>query len=375
MLLKGNCRTWLEISKDALLKNKEIFERLCGKDTQIVWVLKANAYGHGFEEILDIIDEDDVSWIGVDGLEEALLARKLGFGGNILTFNYLLPNELRRAINKNITVTVISLSQLKEIFELRLVRDLKIHLMIDTGMGRQGVRFDELSETVNFIKKHKIKLEGIATHFPDADSNKGQAYSISQINKFKHVKRILKKEGIKINCFHSNNTSGTLCFPKVFNLARVGAGLYGMWPSQYLKNRFFNEYNLKPVLSWKTIIYQIKKIKKGESIGYGRAFIAPKEMIIALMPVGYFDGLDRGLSNCGSVMVNGKYAQIVGNISMNITAIDVSSMSKLSIGDEVVIVGEQGNLTIGLSDIAKTLGTINYEVAARINPKVNRFII
>jgi len=250
-------------------------------------------------------------------------------------------------------------------------RIVNIHIKIDTGASRIGILPEQADDFIKKIRKFKhLNLRGIFTHYAKSES-KNQSYTNKQTQKFQ---KIIDKKQIPL--VHAACSATVINNPRTFfNMVRVGIGLYGLWPSkdtQEIVNKKHLLINLQPALSWKTKIIQIKSLSVGTSVGYDCTFITRSKTKLAVLPVGYADGYDRRLSNCGSVLVQGISCPIRGRVCMNLIMVDVSQVTKVKTGDEVVLIGKQNNRVISADDIAEKIGTINYEVVTRINSNIPR---
>lgn len=361
MQLKNkNNRTWIEISENALLSNvSAIRKKINGK--KIMAVVKSNAYGHGLEETVPIL-KNKVDWFAVDNINESLEIRKLQIKTPILVLGYSPISQIEKILNKNISITVCNKETLKKIASLKPKTKVKVHLKIETGMNRQGIFVKDLLNFVSFIKKNEryLFLEGIYSHFSDAKRKDGKEYTNKQLSEFEKIQNLV---GVPLR--HTAATHATFLYPDShFDMVRTGIGLYGLWPE-----------SLAPVLSWKSVVAQVKEVEKGEFVGYERTWKAKKKTKIAVIPVGYYDGFDRGLSNKGGVLIKGEFASVIGLVSMNMITVDVSGIKNVHLEDEVVIIGRQGKEEIKAGELAKILGTTYYEVVSRINPLLPRTVV
>jgi len=349
-------RTWVEIDTDAIVSNIQAVRKRIG-NVKCAGVVKSNAYGHGMELVAQTAIRAGVEWLCVDELHEAITLRDAGITKPVLVLGHTLPELFEIAVEKDISITISSLHSLGQVSE-----NLKIHLKVDTGMHRQGFLPEEIDGVLSKIKN----IEGVYTHFASLDSHTHDAFSQKQLETFTRVLEKIEKQRIK-PIVHASASSGTLSSGDFhFDMVRLGVAMYGLWPSQEMKKELSGELELKPVLSWKSIVTEVKTISKGEKIGYGCTFETERETKIAIIPVGYWHGFARGLSNKGHVLVDGMRVPIVGNISMDMTAADVTDIDVVNIYDEVTLIGED----IPAEEMAGHLGTINYEVVTRINPLI-----
>lgn len=367
--------SWVEILKSAILHNLAQFQKIVGRNTAIMPIVKSNAYGHGLVEIAKLISPK-VKWLGAADLSEALALRKNKIKNRIFVLSYAQSRYLKDGLKQGIDLPVYDLDDARLIsnFAGRLKKNAKVHIKIDTGTGRVGVLLKDAVEFIKAIKKlPNLKIEGIYSHFASAEDD--LKYTTFQLKNFEKILAELKKAGIEIPIKHFACTAAILNKPQArFNLCRLGLGLYGLWPSAAVKNCVLKRYpgfELKPALSWKTKIIQIKEIAKGARIGYGGTYIAKKKMKLAVLAAGYWEGYDRRLSNKGIVIIKKTRCPVVGRVCMNLTMVDVSPVKSVKAGDEALLLG--GGVTA--ENLAEIISTINYEVVARINPLLKRILI
>jgi len=354
--------TWLEINLDAITKNTRNIKRLIGENKELMTVVKGNSYGHDVLETVPIFIKNGAVMLAVARLEEGIFLRKSNVDVPILVLGTILKEEAERALLYNITPAVCDMGVIIKLNELSLKmhKKTKIHLIIDTGMGRLGIKPEK---TVDFVKKvlafDRIKIEGIFTHFSSADQ-KDKKYTEEQFGKFSKIINILEREKIKIPLKHVGNSAALLDLRHMWlNMVRVGIALYGLYPSKEVKKII----KLVPAQEFKTRIIFLKELPAGESISYGRTYRTyKKNTVIASLPIGYADGYSRLLSNQGEVLVRGCRVPIIGRVCMDQCMIDVTSVPLVEIGDEVVLWGKQGNERITVEEIADKLNTINYEI-------------
>lgn len=324
-------------------------------------VVKANAYGHGAVQLARAAERAGIDYFAVAFLEEAIELRKHGISKDILVFNYVEPDMLHIAQQNNITITLYSWEQLWR-YTKQIWRP-KVHIKIDTGMRRLGVMPEEARDFLDAVRKAGFDVEGACTHFAVADSLDEEDVQFT-----KEQAQLFEKLDLDVRIKHVCNSGASVSkVVNCFDYVRVGIASYGLQPSDSV---YSNE--LKPVLTWKSVVSHVKTIQPGDSISYGRTFKAFMEMKIATIPVGYADGYWRHLSNKGYVLIHGEKCPIVGRVCMDQFMVDVSHLDDVKIGDEVVLIGKQGNNTITAEEIAKLVGTINYEVTCRISERVPR---
>ncbi len=361
--------TWVEINLKCLKYNFDKIKKF-SDSRKIIGVVKADAYGHGAEEISKALESWSIDFLAVASFEEAMQLRKNGIKNTpLLVLGYVNPSALKTAALENIHITLFNKRFLEKLADYKENIPLNIHINVDTGMGRIGVFPEEVVSIVKTLSDmEKIRFYGIYTHFSTADSD--SEYLNTQLRRFKKVLFDLEKVHLKPELVHAANSAAILGFKEtLFDAVRPGIILYGLSPFQE------RETDFKPILSFKTRVVYVKKIPPGASISYGRNFIAKKEMTVATIPVGYADGLPRALSNKGEVLIKGKRVKILGNVTMDQTVIDVSGIPNVHSGNEVVIIGKQGNEEITATEIAKKIDTINYEIVSRIGKRVERVYI
>lgn len=322
-------------------------------------VVKADAYGHGAIMLSKAAEKMGIDYLAVAFLEEALELRENRIRTKILVFNYVEKDYVPLAIKNNITLTMFSWNQLEEYKYLR--EKPVVHINIDTGMNRIGIKPEDAKIFYEELLKYGFKVEGVYTHFAVADSLKKEdiEYTKKQYEKFISVNLNVP---IKHVCNSGASISGIVPY---HNYVRIGIASYGLMPSDEVLDE-----NLKPVLSWKSVVSHVKYIEKGESVSYGRTFVADNKIRVATIPVGYADGYWRHLSNIGEVLINGKRCKILGRVCMDQFVVKVDE--EVKVGDEVVLIGYQGKEHISAEEIAKKVGTINYEVTCRITNRVPR---
>lgn len=379
-------RTWLEIDLQAVSRNTATLKSLLKEEAAMMAVVKSNAYGHGMVDCAKAALKGGADWLAVDELAEALELRAEGIKAPILVFGFTLPELYADAAAKNVSLTISSLETLQALAKAKPVakgRRLKVHIKLDTGLHRQGIPESQVQQAVRIASGDGFAanavLEGAYTHFAVMEDPAHEGYSRAQAESFKASVAQFQAKGLS-PITHASASSGLL-FSKDFHfdMARAGISLYGLWPSPEIEvhmKRVDPKLALVPVLSWKSVVSEVKLVPKGSRIGYDLTYEAPDDMRIAVMPVGYWHGFPRSLSNAGEVMVGGKRARVLGRVSMDMAVIDVTEIPSAKRGDEIVIIGAQGSGRgkdrISAEDIAVRAGTINYEIVTRINPLIPR---
>lgn len=380
LLLKNNpkSRTWVEIDKSAVLHNVKQFKSIIGQNNHLAVVAKSNAYGCGLIQIVEILkDCNDVSWLCVFSLSEGLIARENDFKKPILVLGHA-DLEIEYAIIYQIDLVSYDINEISKLNNkaIQLKQIAYIHIKVDTGLSRLGVPVFQAFELIKAVSElSNIKIRGIFSHFAESDST-DQIFTKRQYLKFNNLINQLKQASINIPFVHCSNTTGIIRFNNChFNMVRSGGGTYGLFKSPAIDNLGEKKYliNLKPVLSWKSKIVQIKDLQVGSYVSYSRTFVTFRPTKTAIVPVGYWDGYSRGLSNRGVVYIKGIKAPVIGRVCMNMIIIDITDIDTACMGDEVILVGCLPGVTP--DDIAYLSNTINYEVTTKINPTIARIIV
>ena len=377
-----NEKTWIEVSASALTHNVRQFLKLA-VPAEVMAVVKANAYGHGLEETLRILESRDLAgWYGVDNADEALAIRSFGIKKPVLVLGYTPLCRIKEAVRAGISLVAYNASTIKEANRAATAKHpAKIHLKIETGLNRQGVTIDGLSELLPLFKRgENTWLEGISTHYANIEDTRDPTEALRQLDQFERALFFLRTQGLDPLWKHTACSAAAILYPEThFNMIRLGIAMYGLWPSAETRvsaNERGMDLILKPVLTWKTIVAQIKRVPRGQTVGYGLTERVTRETMVAVLPVGYYDGFDRaGMSGRGSALVRGVRCRILGRVAMNMCMIDVSDVKKIKAEDEVVLIGRQGTEEITADELAQKAGTIHYEIVARLNPLIPRKII
>ncbi len=374
--------SWVEISKKALIHNITHFRQLIGKETLLCTCVKANAYGHGLQESSTIMLQSGADWLSVNSLYEAKILRQMEINAPILIVGYVPLADIQESVELNCRMIIYNRETIEQIGKVtsRLKKKVHVHIKVETGTNRQGVLLNDLPNFAQSIQKYPyIEIEGLSTHFANIEDTTDHSYAMLQIQRFMDAISSLEKEEISIPIKHCANSAATLLFPKTyFQMVRVGISCYGMWPSNETYVSYRQEsnhrFNLIPVLTWKTKVAQIKTVPVGEYIGYGCTYRTSHKTKLAVLPVGYYDGYDRRISE-GHVLIHGKRAPIRGRICMNIIMVEVTDIPDVHIEDEVILMGRSEEETISAELFAHWAGTINYEVTTRINDRIPRVVV
>ena len=339
----------------------------------IVPVVKADAYGHGMANVIDCLGEKSLNIVCVSDLKEGIALRELGFKKSIILLEGILIEDVEYLMEYDLVPLIYSYKVVCRIDELARnnKKVVDVHIKIDTGMGRLGVWH---TEAIDFIKRisnlTNITISGIMTHFPVADTDR--SFTQNQINIMRHMDKSCQALGLFIPFIHGANSVGFMEYDTdIFNLARVGTMLYGVYPSHDVSLKI----SLRPVMTVKSKIILLKKIKKGQGLSYGRTFLSKCSMTIATIPIGYNDGYFRCLSNISEVLINGNRCPVVGMVTMDQMMVDVSSLNDISVGEEVVVMGRQGKEEITAQDLALLANTIHYEILCNFGNSISRVFV
>lgn len=371
--------SYIELNKRNLIHNIKTLRAVAKKGTHFAFAIKGNAYGHGQNEIVQIL-EPYTDYFIVNSIEELTLLRKVS-KKKTLVLGYVTPDAIAYAITLGSVLAVFSISALKNInavaFKKQIVQE--VHIACDALLGREGFLMSDLPKVFKEASKlAHIRITGMYAHFANIEDTNDFSHARKQIKEYESMLVIARSFGYTKLLTHISATSSLLVYEKklgIHPLVRIGIGMYGLWPSAVLEKKYFKEgVTLKPVLSWKTHIALVKVVPKGYVIGYGCTYTTKKTTKIALIPQGYADGIDRGLSNAGTVLIHGKRCTLLGRVSMNMCVADITRLSQVNEGDEVVIIGKQKKEEITADEIAQKLGTINYEIVTRISSLLPRII-
>ena len=370
-------RCWAEISLENIGYNVTEYQKYLGRDTELLCVVKADAYGHGDSLVVPFLQNNlGVKWFAVSNILEGIRLREMGITGEILILGYTPGEFADELVKYNIIQACVDYSHAQKLSEECKSGKVRIHTAIDTGMTRIGLEGD-ISQCCDTLEKinslPKISLEGIFTHYAVADGTDEDSdlYTEKQTEKIVGVKKELEKRGINLSQVHFLNSAGGIYhYNKESTLARLGIIMYGLYPNPAKKLPF----EPKPALTLKSAISQIKYIEKGTDVSYGRTYTAPQKVKLATVTAGYADGYPRTLSNVGEVLIHGKRCKITGRICMDQFMCDVTDIPDVAVDDEVVLIGTQGNETITADDIGNLTNTIGYEVVCDITKRVPRII-
>ena len=362
-------RSWVEIDLSQLEKNYYTYRSILSDNCRIMAVVKADAYGHGDCQIAKRLSALGVTDFAVASVDEAYKLRECGIEGEILVLGYTPVEYASVLFEKDLVQTIISEQYAEELCKINL--PIKCNIALDTGMNRIGLHAENISECVRVIRtvNEKLQLTGLFTHLCVADSDKEKdiRFTRVQIERYNKVEQAVSDLNLCYN--HCLNSAGGLWHgAKYQDLVRLGIVLYGLKPDN---NNVLPE-GIKPIMQWKSVVSMVKWVERGETVGYGRSYIATKRVKIATVSTGYADGYSRKLSNKGTVLINGKKAPITGRVCMDQFMVDVTDIDNVVMGTEVVLVGCRGDAEYTADDMAQDIGTIGYEVVCNIGSRVLR---
>lgn len=375
---------YAEVDLEAFRHNLREIKRLLSPGTKIMAVVKADAYGHGADVLASEAERNGADYLAVARMNEAVRLRNAGVKSPMLLFDNCEPGSAERYIELDIRPTLNNSAEADAYSAAAKLagRTLKVHIKVDTGMGRLGFLSDSISsgstrgrladEIARIAKLPFIEVEGVYSHFASADSA-DKTSALEQLARFRQLADELTSMLEKKPLFHIANSAAVMEMPEShFDMVRPGIMMYGIYPSKEVDR---GRIGLKPVLSFKSDIIHVKKVGRGFSVSYGSTFVTSRETVIATVPAGYADGYNRLLSSRGEMLVRGMRAPILGRVCMDLTMIDVTHIPGVSLHDEVILIGSQGTESITAEDIADKINTIGYEVLTSISPRVHRIYI
>ncbi len=375
----------IELSQSALQNNIDFLKKQF-ENTRISSVVKANAYGHGLERYISMAIKCGIDHFSVFCSDEAKKIKSIAKQPvDIMIMGWISDEDLEWIVSNQIEVFVFNFDRIDKLFEIskRIGIPVKIHIELETGMNRTGFHSKELNRLIKKMIENKqhFHFEGICTHFAGAESIANYKRIQDQIKKFKSFHKRFLKNLLIPKTRHTACSAASLSYPKTqFDMVRIGILQYGFWPSvetyiQFLSNNNLQYDPLRQILSWKSVIMTIKKVKTGEFVSYGTSYLAQKDMKIAIVPVGYSQGYARNLSNQGRVIINGQRVGVIGMVNMNMLIADVTTLENVDIGDEVVLIGKQGEISINVSSFTEFSDQLNYELLTRLPAEIPRVII
>ncbi len=380
--------SWIELDRLAVNKNIRYLKKRIGPDVTFVSVIKGNAYGHGIEQYLPLAEAAGVRHFAIyDAFEAQRALQVKAAGTQLIIMGMLDADQMDWVIENDIAFFVSTKDRLDAALAEARKQKKKalIHLDLETGMNRTGLEEDELPSVCKEIKKNSryLSVEGVCTHYAGAESIANYFRIHKQYEQFNKLCKSLKKSGIVPRYYHSACSAAALIYPHTkMDMVRFGIAQYGFWPSMETKmNNLLSEEvkftrdPLKAVLTWKSRVMSVKAIDRGNFINYGNAYLSTKNMKVATVPIGYHQGYSRSLGNSGQVLIRGKKADVVGMVNMNMFMVNVSHIKGIAAGDEVVIIGKQGEMKITVSSFSELTKMVNYELLSRLPYQIPRTIV
>ncbi len=373
---------WIEIDANALHHNIGVFRRVLAPGTRFAAVVKANAYGHGVDIVAPEI-EREVDFFAVHSAPEARRLRRIGISKPVLVMGFVPPKGMS-GLDADVHVLVSTREELEWLGDTREREGVAhpVHLKVETGTNRQGVRVEQLGELITSAAQQRLEIAGLAMHFANIEDTLEHDFARQQIDTFhRAIERARRALGFDPPFIHAACSAAALLFREAdFSMVRVGIGMYGHWPSRETRLSWIMEHGttgagLEPVLTWKALVGQIKEVPTGETVGYGRTWQALRPTKLAVIPAGYADGYPRMMGNRGRVLLGGRPAPVVGRVCMNIFMADVTDTPGTAVGDEAILVGSSERARISAEEMATLCGTINYEILSRISPAIDRHIV
>jgi alanine racemase len=376
----------IELNPIAYEKNLSFLRTTFGKKVQISCVVKGNAYGHGVEEIVSMAYNNGITHFSVFDVQEARAVKAtLEDKATVMVMGLVQDEDMDWVINHNVEFFIFDKSRLTKAAKTakKLNKKAVVHIEVETGMNRTGFEKNELNTVIAFLKKEKehITFKGLCTHYAGAESIANYYRVDQQIKRFEDIYQYLCKHELKPEIRHSACSAASIMFPETrMDMVRIGIIQYGLWPSPEVFVNFLSAKKskidpLQRVITWKSKIMSLKKVKIGEFIGYGTSFLAERKMTIATIPIGYSHGYSRSLSNQGRVLINGHRCIVVGSVNMNMMTVDVTHLESAKKDDEVVLIGSQNGVAVSVASFSDYSNQLNYELLTRISKTIPRKII
>ncbi|MBI1288341.1 MAG: alanine racemase [Flavobacteriales bacterium] len=375
----------IEISQSALKANVGFIKDLLGDGCELSSVVKGNAYGHGIGQFVPLAEECGVRHFSVFSAQEAFQAKEvLSSNSEVMIMGMIDKADIEWAVRNHISFFVFDITRLENALEVakRIKIPARIHIELDTGLNRTGYTKKQLRTVVEFLTKHAkyFIVEGLCTHYAGAESIANHVRVSQQYKLFNKYKRWLSEKGIEPIRLHTACSAAAISYPKTrMDMARIGIMQYGYWPSRETHINFIGgkrekEDPLKQVITWKSRVMTTHLVHAGEFVGYGTSYMAEQDMKVAVVPVGYAQGYSRSLSNTGRILIRGARVSVIGVVNMNMLIADVSNVPETSIGDEVVLIGRQGDMGISVSSFGELSAQLNYELLTRLPHDIPRII-
>ncbi len=379
--------SYIELSRSALQNNFEYLKQTVGDSCAISHVVKGNAYGHGIDTYVPLAYDLGARHFSTFDAQEALEVHKVTNGTTTIMIMGMITNhQLQWAVENEIHFFVFEMDRLQKAMETarKVGKKAHVHIELETGMNRTGFEKNNWQNLRDFIKDHSeyIELEAFCTHYAGAENIANFIRVRDQYKRFKEGIKYMNKGGLRAKALHSACSAATIRFPKSrMDLVRIGILQYGFWPSMetYITTvqpqNMEHEDPLRRVISWKSQVMSIKQVKQGDFIGYGNSYLATSNMKVASVPVGYSHGFSRSLSNQGRVLVRGQRMSVIGIVNMNVMMLDVTELENVEKGDEVVLIGNQGDMSISVSSFSDYSDQLNYELLTRLPHDIPRIIV
>ncbi|MCY1636377.1 alanine racemase [Marinifilum sp. D737] len=375
--------SFITLKREALQNNIRFLKKKLGKHVRISSVVKANAYGHGIEQIVPMFEEEGINHFSVFDFGEAVrVQNSLKNSRDIMIMGWIADENIAETIKRGIEFYIFNMNRLNVVLEVASEIEIKakIHLEVETGMNRSGLTIIELEEAISIIKNNPqfFEIKGLCTHLAGAESISNHVRIQKQLKTYHKIHSILIKGGITPEYRHVANSAAAFVYPKSrLDMVRIGIMQYGFWSSTetFLRYTHRDKDPLQRILGWRSQIMSIKEVKKGEFVGYGISFLAQSDMKTALIPVGYSGGYSRSLSNRGRVLINGHRCGVIGMVNMNMIIANVTELQDVKVDDDVVIIGMQGNKEIKVSAFSDISDSLNYEILTHLPNNVERVVI
>jgi len=389
-MLNDHYPSYIELSKAALDNNISFLKGLIGEGVELCSVIKGNAYGHGIDRFVPLAEDCGIRNFAVFSADEAAEALNASSEkSHIMIMGMVGSRSLEWAVSNDISFFVFTLDRLRAAIEAadKIGEPARIHLHLETGMNRLGLEQEMLPDVVTEIEKagDSLVVEGVCTHYAGAESIGNHVRVTRQIETFNELCKWLDRQGVKANRRHTAGSAATFNYPETrMDMVRVGISQFGFWPNRetymyYMKNNSDGRERLKDplkrVLSWKSRVMSIKEVDGGEFVGYGNVYLTSRPQVIAGIPIGYSHGFGRNLTNMGIVLINGQRAPVAGLVNMNLLTVDVTDIPDIQKGDEVVIIGRQGDQEITLASFSEMTNNMNYELLVRLSAKLPRRVV
>ncbi len=376
----------ISIDEKSLQNNVAFLKKKMGKKVLISAVVKANAYGHGIEQIVPLFEKHGINHYSVFSYSEAIrVYHSLSESQTIMIMGWISDENMADILEKGIEFFIFNIERLEIALKWAKKLNLKanIHIEAETGMNRSGINTDVLNTVISIIKENEqyINVVGFCSHLAGAESISNHPRIQKQLKKYQKMLTVLEANNINPDYRHVANSAASIIYPKArMDLVRIGIMLYGFWSSievfiQYINNKPDKTDPLKRILSWESQIMSIKEVKCGEFVSYGISYLAQTDILTALIPIGYASGYSRSLSNKGRVLIQGQRCSVIGVVNMNMIIADISNVPLAKVGDEVIIIGKQDNLEIKVSAFSDISDQLNYEVLAHLSEFIKRKII